>query len=58
MIVIESLVQVTLVAGPPVEMQMMLNLGVVPLRAGSIFIDKVVISIFPIKRELHVNHIQ
>ena len=36
---VESLVQVTVVAGPPVEIQVMVSLGLFPFRSESMFID-------------------
>ena len=45
--VVESLVQVTVVAGPPVEIQVMVNLGLFLFRSESMFIDILAIPISP-----------
>ena len=45
--VVESLVQVTVVAGPPVEIKVMVNLGQFLFRSESMFIDILAIPISP-----------
>ena len=45
--VVEYLVQVTVVAGPSVEIQVRVNLGLFPFRSESMFIDILAIPISP-----------